>query len=154
MVGPRYEPGKTIHFSYSKTADKLPATIYIEAVYRKVKSDQWMYSVINQSGVETYMGEKFISDMMTRHSAQVYKTDVVKSYMADGLLFAGNRKTDEAVEFGRKIARQRNDIDKIILYPALNERGIPVEGEHGMWIRYKEHTKVLQENTDGSIIIK
>ena len=131
---PRFMPGQIIDISYKK--GELPDRLLIKTVYMREEDDTWMYGVYSEKAHNIIsLNQDFIRDNMTTKYTPVYKMPKIIKMYADGWRFCGNYPKDKAMALSGKYAIN-NNINNIIIRPALNSMGNPVDNEYGIWIRY------------------
>lgn len=133
-IAPAFAIGEIIDLSYK--GDCLPNRIMINSVFMRECDIEWMYGVTMEcTGGNTILRQSFIRERRSKHASAVYKNpDVVMRYH-EGWRYCGNFDTKAATGNGKMIA-QRDDIEGVRLYPALNAQNQLVRGKMGVWIKY------------------
>lgn len=151
LKAPLYNAGEVYYLSH-KTGS--PAKIYIEAVYRKAQSKEWMYSVFSEANdcKQTYLPESVLKERISRHKTPVYNEPEIAKRWEDGYRFCGNYPTEEAINVGKKFACNAS-IASVVLHPAVDAMGKPVDAEHGVWIKWRA-TIGNKVGDTSSIVIK
>lgn len=147
MNAPKFEAGKVYHLSHSSG---MPADIYIEMVYMKPKSTEWMY-IIRSEATNcdiAYVPESSLLSRITLRTSKVYKANKVISLINEGFRFAGNvEDLDSARIRGKEFAKNCN-IHDVMIYNALDQNGDETGG-YGIWIRWNV---VIDEKYNGDSI--
>ena len=132
---PKFGAGETHYLSHK---DGAPTRIFIEAVYMKSGSKEWMYCIYSEANncVATYLPESVLSKRVSKHSGQVYKIPEIMQRYEDGYRFCGNYGRDVAMERGKEFAKN-NNIESVMLFPAVDYAGEPINGQYGVWIKWK-----------------
>ena len=156
MNSPKYEAGSVIDLRF--TRDIMPDRIYVNMVYRKVGSTQWMYEVLSEKNSKVlYMQEKDITRVESQKSSKCYDHEIVKKMYSEGFRFCGNTKEDTAFNRANKL-KSANYIKHIILANALSPDGYTLDGQLGVWVMYNtqidENTKEINKNEFGMYQIK
>ena len=156
MNSPRYEAGNVIDLRF--TRDTMPDRIYINMVYRKSGSTQWMYEVLSEKSSKVlYMQENDIFKVESQKSAKCYDHEIVKKLYNEGFRFCGNMKEETA--FNRaNMLKSAIYIKHIILACAISKDGDVIDGQLGLWVMYNtqidESTKEINKNEFGMYQIK
>lgn len=131
---PLFNAGETYYLSHRSGA---PARIFIEAVYKKATSKEWMYCIYSEANEckPTYVPESALSKRVSKHSTPVYKNPDVVNRLDDGYRFAGNYDKETAINRGKAFAGDSN-IVSVLLHPALDGSGNPIENQYGIWIKW------------------
>ena len=131
---PLYDAGESYYLSHKSGA---PARICIEAVYKKATSKEWMYSIYSEANEckPTYVPESMLQQRISKHTTPVYKNPDVVKRLEDGYRFAGNYDKDTAINRGKAFASDSNIIS-VLLHPALDGSGNPIDGQYGIWIKW------------------
>lgn len=132
---PLYEAGSTYFLSHKHG---LPAKIYIEAVYKKAMSKEWMYCIYSEANnckQPTYIPESVLSSRISKHSSRVYKLPEIERRIEDGYRFCGNEKLENATKKGKEFASNSN-ICSVMLHPAVDSNGNPIPDVYGIWIKW------------------
>lgn len=153
---PRYEAGSVIDLRF--TRDTMPDRIYINMVYRKVGSTQWMYEVLSEKSSKVlYMQESDILKVESQKSAKCYDHEIVKKLYNEGFRFCGNAKEDTAFNRANKL-KSANYIKHIIIASAVSPDGHTLDGQLGIWVMYNtqidENTKEINKDEFGMYQIK
>ncbi len=156
MNSPKYEAGSVIDLRF--TRDTMPDRIYINMVYRKVGSKQWMYEVLSEkSDGVLYMQENDIFKVESQKKAKCYDNEIVKKLYSEGFRFCGNMK--ETTAFNRaNTLKSANYIKHIILANAISQDDYEIDDHLGLWVMYNtqidENTKEINKNESGMYQIK
>ena len=145
MKGPLYTTG--IHFLSYKSG--TPAKIFIEAVYKKYNSKEWMYSIFSEANMckQQYVDESSLRNRMSRRSSKVYNTPKVMELESKGYRFCGNYTREEAIRVGNEFAKN-DKIKSVMLHKAINVYGnYTDDGQYGVWIMW---SVVLNDSGDSS----
>lgn len=142
---PEFYPGQVIDLSYK--TNNMPNRILIRAVYREEQHKEWMYKAITETNSNNdddvaIFAESFIKERRTNHSYPVYKSNIIKQRIKDGFRFCGNYQLYEARARGENLKSDKR-IEKIIMYPALDYRGVLIPDQAGLWVKY---TTVITDN--------
>ena len=107
---PLYRAGET-HFLSHRTG--MPARIYVEAVYMKANSKEWMYSIYSEANncKQTYLPESILAQRVSKHNSPVYKKQEIIDRCREGYRFCGNFDADTAISRGEEFAKN-NDITR------------------------------------------
>ena len=133
---PLYDAGSTYFLSHRSG---MPAKIYIEAVYKKANSKEWMYSIISEAngGKPAYVQESVLATRISKHTSKVYNLPEIINRVSNGYRFCGNFTRDNAIARGTDIAKNDN-IESVMLYPACDSAGNKIDDDmYGIWIRWK-----------------
>ena len=149
---PKYRAGEAYYLSHKTGA---PARIFIDAVYMKALSKEWMYCIRSEANrnAVTYVSESVLSHRISKHDASIYKNDIVSKRYDDGYRFAGNFKMDDAINRGKEFAKNEN-IVSVLLHPALDYNGKIIDDEYGIWIKWSYTILSTTINKSSSIKIK
>ena len=134
MKAPKFEAGKIYHLSHKGGA---PADIYIEMVYMRSRSTEWMYRIISEAnnGEMAFVSESALAERISKRTSKVYNKDSVIELLDNGYRFAGNAVgIDSARQLGEEFAKNPN-IHDVMLYNALDSNGEETDG-YGIWIRW------------------
>ena len=145
MKGPLYTTG--IHFLSHESG--MPAKIFIEAVYRKHNSKEWMYSIFSEANMckQQYVDEPSLRNRMSMRSSKVYSTPKVMELESKGYRFCGNYTREEAMRVGKEFAKN-DKIKSVMLHKAINVYGnYTDDGKYGVWIMW---SVVINDNGDSS----
>lgn len=148
---PLYDPGEAYYLSHK---NGIPAKIYVEAVYKKAHSKEWMYSIFSEANncKQAYLSESALKERIAKpHNAPVYKIPEIAKRWEDGYRFCGNYPTEDAIKAGHGFAKN-GDIESVVLYPAMDADGNLINNQHGVWIRWKH--VIENESGDSTIVIK
>lgn len=156
---PKYEAGEIIDLRF--TRDSMPDRIYVEMVYRKPKSTEWMYRIVSEKsgGIFSYVSESEIDKRVSHKDKKCYEHEIVKQLYSNGFRFCGNSKFETAFNRANNMKCARY-IRHIILAEAIDPDGNPIDGELGMWVQYNivfDDTmaeNIPQKNEDGYYHIK
>ena len=132
---PLFHAGET-YFLSSRTG--VPAKIFVEAVYMKSRSKEWMYLIYSEANdcKPTYVPESVLRKRISKHKSKAYEAQEVIDRIDDGYRFCSNYPDVESARAaGMKYAQMPN-VASVLLFPALNYRGEPMDG-FGLWIRWK-----------------
>lgn len=132
---PAFAIGEVIDLSYKNGG--LPNRIIIDSVFMREGDTEWMYGVTMEcTGGNTTMKQSFIKERKSKCTSAVYKNpDIIKRYR-EGWRYCGNFDIDAANANGKMIA-QRDDVEGVRLYPALDSSNRLMRGKMGVWIKYK-----------------
>ena len=147
---PKFEAGTTYFLSH-KTG--MPAKIFVEAVYMKSASREWMYCIYSESNgcKPAYLPESVLENRISKHSSQVYKCPSIIDRIDNGYRFCGNFERDTAMKRGEEFARNRM-IESVLLHPAVDSRGDCIYGQFGIWIRWD--AVITDDKSNDTIRIK
>lgn len=141
MNVPKYNAGDIIDIRFSHNT--MPDRIYIQMVYRKENSVEWMYQVISEkSNGVAYYTESHIDKYISKRDGKCYETDLVKEMYKNGFRFCGNSNRDTAFNRANSMINA-NYIRHIMLADALDKDGNPIAGQLGLWVQYN---KVIDHN--------
>lgn len=132
---PKFHAGEAYYLSHKTGA---PARIYIDMVYMRPRSTEWMYAIYseaNPDGNITFASESILTQRISKHDNPIYKNDVVIQRYDDGYRFAGNYSMEEAIARGETFARNGH-IKSVMLHPALDYKGDTIDGQYGIWIKW------------------
>lgn len=153
MDAPKYDAGSVIDLRFSK--DTMPDRLYVEMVYRKPKSTEWMYQVrseMNNGGMK-YMSESQIIKHASHKNSKCYKHEKVKKMYDSGFRFCGNSKSDVAYSRANKY-KSANYINHIILTEAIDSDGNIIEDQLGLWVQYRSIISTTDFTSNGYHMIK
>ena len=89
----KYEAGQVVDIRFSN--DSMPDRIFIDMVYKKPNSTEWMYNVLSEKkNGYTYMSESQISRLESKKTSKAYDNDIVKEMYEKGYRFCGNSNTE------------------------------------------------------------
>ena len=151
MNAPKYEVKSIIDLRFSR--DTMPDRIYIQMVYMKDMSREWMYQVFSEkkNGV-IYMPESQIDALISKKEGKCYENEVIKDLYDNGFRFCGNNKKDYAFNRANSMVNA-NYIKHIILAEAIDKDGNPIPGQLGLWVQYNASIDNNQTH-NGHYIIK
>jgi hypothetical protein len=146
---PLYCAGETYFLSHKHG---MPARIFVEAVYKKYNSKEWMYCIRSEAnnGVATYVSEPLLNSRISKHRSRVYQIPDIAERVDNGYRFCGNFDIDNATKRGEAFARN-GSIKSVMLYPALNTEGEEISGMYGVWIKWDT---VISDKFNVSGVIK
>lgn len=146
-TAPKYDAGMVIDIRF--TRNSMPDRIYIDTVYMKPASKEWMYSVYSEkSDKYIFMSESQIEKSASKKTAKCYDNEIVIQMYKSGFRFAGNSKSDTALNRAYSMVNAKY-IKHIILAEAVGEDGDMLDGQYGLWVQYNN---IIDE--DGSFTKK
>ena len=134
---PKYNAGST-YFLSSVTG--LPARVFIDIVYKKARSTEWMYGIYSEANPKrdlVFVSESMLSERVSKHSSKVYKLPEIIDRIDNGYRFCGNYELDMATQRGKEYAKNSN-IASVMLYKAINSNGDPIDNCYGLWIKWND----------------
>lgn len=142
---PKFSPGQVIDISYRYNG--LPLRLLIKSVYMSIGNNEWKYNCCKEDDLRNVaLFESFIINNKINDSKAVYKHNDVVGLYRDGFRFCGNHKDKHiAYNNGARYATN-NNIRNVILKPALDANGEPIDDGYGIWIKYNNHI-----DNDGTI---
>lgn len=133
-TAPKYEAGMVIDIRF--TRNSMPDRIFIDMVYQKAKSTEWMYNVYSEkSDKYIFMSESQIEKSASHKTAKCYEHEVVQQMYESGFRFAGNNKAETAMNRAYSMVNAKY-IKHIILAEAIGEDGSKMDGYLGLWVQY------------------
>ena len=155
MKAPKYNVGDVIDLRFSNTT--MPDRIYINMVYVKIGSTEWMYRVLSEkSSNEIYMSESGITKLISKKDSECYKNPVIQDMYKNGFRFCGNSKKDTAFNRANSMINAKY-IKHIILADAIDKDDKPMPGYLGLWVQYNtiiDESGNHVKNDAGHYIIK
>lgn len=133
-TAPKYDVGMVVDIRF--TRNSMPDRIYIDTVYMKPMSKEWMYSVYSEkSDKYIFMSESQIERSASKKTAKCYENEVVIQMYKSGFRFAGNSKSNTALNRAYGMVNAKY-IKHIILAEAVDENGDMLEDQLGLWVQY------------------
>lgn len=130
----KYEAGQVVDIRFSN--DSMPDRIFIDMVYKKPNSTEWMYNVLSEKkNGYTYMSESQISRLESKKTSKAYDNDIVKEMYEKGYRFCGNSNTGTCEKRARKLV-DANYIKHIVLRSAVGSDGNIIPNQMGLWVQY------------------
>ena len=153
MDAPRYSVKEVIDLRFSNTT--MPDRIYVQMVYMKDNSTEWMYQVFSEkSNGIVYMSESQIGKLESKRDSGCYNNAVVSELYKNGFRFCGNNKRDTAFNRANGMVSAKY-IKHIILADAVNKDGQPMPDHLGLWVQYNATIeRDSAPNSSGHYIIK
>lgn len=134
---PLYEAGNTYFLSHRSG---MPAKIYIEAVYKKAGSKEWMYSIISEAngGKSVYVSESVLKSRIAKHTSKVYSMPEVAKRIEEGYRFCGNYPIEDAFARGKELADVHKSLESVMLYSAYDSAGNSLADKdmYGIWVKW------------------
>lgn len=132
---PKYEAGQIIDIRFS--SQTMPDRIFINMVYKKPNSPEWMYYVLSERKSDyIYMSESQISKYESKKTSKAYDHNIVKEMYASGYRFCGNSKSDTCRNRADKLLNA-NYIKHIVLRSAVDDNGNIMPDNLGLWVQYR-----------------
>ena len=134
---PLYDAGGTYLLSHRSG---MPAKIYIEAVYKKANSKEWMYSIISEAndGKVAYVPESTLRQRISKHTSKVYNLPEIVDRVNNGYRFCGNYPMNDAIARGKELADVHKSLSSVMLYPAYDGAGNRLDdGMYGIWVKWR-----------------
>ena len=153
MSAPKYDASDVIDLRFSNTT--MPDRIYIQMVYKKDASTEWMYQVFSEkkNGI-IFMSESQISKLESKKDSRCYDNPLVKEMYKNGFRFCGNNKRDTAFNRARGMSDAKY-IKHIILAEALDKDGNIMPDYLGLWVQYNATIdNDYYEQCNGRYVIK
>jgi hypothetical protein len=155
MKAPKYDIDSVIDLRFSNNT--MPDRIYINMIYMKVGSSEWMYKVLSEkSSNEVYMSESEITKFISKKDSECYKNPVIQDMYKNGFRFCGNNKKDTAFSRANSMVNAKY-IKHIILADAFDKDNNPMPGYLGLWVQYNTVIDTdgnYTKNESGHYIIK
>lgn len=132
---PKFNVGQVIHLGCK---NGLPANIYIEMVYKKVGSTEWMYAVRSEAVTDisvVYISESILLKRLSHRSLPVYNKPFFQNMDKSGFRFNGNwDNIDDVINAGKELAKNPN-IKNVVIHNARDYNGNKTDG-YGLWIKW------------------
>lgn len=153
MRKPKYSTRDVIDLRF--THDSMPDRIYINAVYQKDTSTEWMYQVFSEKRNDyIYMAESQIDKVISKKDSKCYENPIIKELYENGFRFCGNNKRDTAFSRANSMVNAKY-IKHIILAEAFDKDGSPMPGYLGLWVQYNATiSDKTEKNKDGYYVVK
>ena len=153
MRKPKYDVGSIIDLRF--THESMPDRIYINMVYMKDKSTQWMYSAFSERKNDIiYVGESQIDALISKKNAKCYENPMIQELYDNGFRFCGNNKEETAFNRANSMVNAKY-IKHIILAEAIDTNGEKMPGYLGLWVQYNATiSDKAEKSEDGYYIIK
>lgn len=134
MDAPKYDVGNVIDLRFSR--DTMPDRIYINMVYKKVGSTEWIYEALSEKNNRVIvLPESQISNLESKKESKCYEHELIQRMYRDGFRFCGNNKSETARIRALNMVDARY-IKHIILCDAIGTDGNPIDGYLGLWVQY------------------
>lgn len=134
MTASKYDPGCVLDLSFK--SGRMPDRIFIDLVYCRYGSKEWMYKVYSEMNDEyCYIGESEIDKRISDKSAKCYDNKIIIDMYKQGFRFAGNNKSETAFNRARRL-QEADYIKNIVLLDAIDKDGNNIQGQLGLWVRY------------------
>lgn len=117
---------------------RMPDRVGIEAVYRKTKSNDWLYYVLSeQSNKYVYMSQKKLYGSQSKRTAECYKDKIVTTLYDNGFRFVSNESGDKLDKLLKTLSNMSEIKSVITVNPAIYPNGTYAD-EHikGVWVKY------------------
>lgn len=134
MNAPKYNISDVIDLRFSNIT--MPDRIYIQMVYMKDASTEWMYQVFSEkkNGI-IFMSESQISKLESKKNSECYNNQLIMEMYKNGFRFCGNNKRNTAFNRARGMVDAKY-IKHIILAEALDKDGNVIPDYLGLWVQY------------------
>lgn len=146
---PIYECKEIVDIRYGKIGEyKMPERIYIDSVYRKSGSMEWMYYVNSeQKDGFTYMSESLIFKNQSSKTAKCYDHPIVKGLYNNGFRFVANGGISTLKPLIDTLVGIY-EIEKVISIPSIFPDGQQAKHkkQRGVWIKYNNTIQQLPNN--------
>lgn len=130
----KYNPGDVIDIRFTNCT--MPDRIFIQMVYKKSASTEWMYQVLSEQKDDImFVSESQIDKAISKKDSKCYEHPMVKELYKNGFRFCGNNKEDNAFRRANNMKNAKY-IKHIILAEAIDKDGKPIDGYLGLWVQY------------------
>ena len=147
---PIYHAGDIIDIAIAKTG--MPDRLYVNMVYMKDKSTEWMYAVESERTANTlFCSESQLVECASKKDDYCYETDAVKEMYEAGYRFCGNASKEKAYARAKNLAKSHN-IKHVVLRNAIDKDGTELLTEYGIWVQYNVSFRDVAN--DGKIVVK